>query len=143
MNSKPLKPTPSKSLVVVQKKEQSPNSGESTKSASALPDKTKPAYSLSMRDDLIDRKVKTEKQKEWIHYWESQTTDVKGVMDGHDDVSKEDLDFSLKVFHRYKQRMPCNLNALDCGAGIGRITSNILIHHFQKTDLIEPAKNLI
>ena len=36
---------------------------------------------------------------------------------------------------------PCQ--ALDCGAGIGRVTKGLLAKYFERTDLIEPAQNLI
>lgn len=32
---------------------------------------------------------------------------------------------------------PCKTFALDCGAGIGRITKNLLINYFKHVDLIE------
>jgi protein N-terminal methyltransferase len=35
--------------------------------------------------------------------------------------------------------MPQKLRALDCGAGVGRITKEILIKYFKKVDLIEPV----
>lgn len=35
---------------------------------------------------------------------------------------------------------PSNLRALDCGAGIGRITKHLLVKHFAKVDLVEQNK---
>ena len=35
---------------------------------------------------------------------------------------------------------PSNLRALDCGAGIGRITKHLLTRHFSKVDLVEQNK---
>ena len=35
------------------------------------------------------------------------------------------------------------LAALDCGAGIGRISEELLLHHFQQVDLIEPSAHLL
>jgi phospholipid N-methyltransferase len=35
--------------------------------------------------------------------------------------------------------MPQNLRALDLGAGVGRITKEILIKYFRKVDLVEPV----
>ena len=35
------------------------------------------------------------------------------------------------------------LAALDCGAGIGRISEELLLHHFQEVDLIEPSAHLL
>ena len=39
--------------------------------------------------------------------------------------------------------MPRQVRALDCGAGVGRVTQEILIKFFDFIDLIEPAKNFI
>jgi protein N-terminal methyltransferase len=36
-----------------------------------------------------------------------------------------------------------NLVALDCGAGVGRVTNEFLIHYFQEVDLLEPSKPLL
>ena len=35
---------------------------------------------------------------------------------------------------------PSNLRALDCGAGIGRITKHLLTKHFNHVDLVEQNK---
>lgn len=29
--------------------------------------------------------------------------------------------------------------ALDCGAGVGRVSEQLLLHHFQEVDLVEPS----
>ena len=31
----------------------------------------------------------------------------------------------------------------DCGAGVGRVTEQLLLHHFATVDLIEPSQHLI
>lgn len=31
------------------------------------------------------------------------------------------------------------LVALDCGAGVGRVSEQLLLHHFQEVDLVEPS----
>ena len=31
----------------------------------------------------------------------------------------------------------------DCGAGVGRVSENLLLHHFQEVDLIEPSHHYI
>ena len=35
---------------------------------------------------------------------------------------------------------PSNLKAIDCGAGIGRITKHLLVKHFSEVDLVEQNK---
>ena len=36
-----------------------------------------------------------------------------------------------------------NMTNADCGAGVGRVTEQLLLHHFATVDLIEPSKHLI
>ena len=31
----------------------------------------------------------------------------------------------------------------DCGAGVGRVSQNLLLHHFQEVDLVEPSHHYI
>lgn len=41
----------------------------------------------------------------------------------------------------------CKLNAAyvgaDCGAGVGRVSQHLLLHHFQEVDLVEPSHHYI
>jgi hypothetical protein len=32
-----------------------------------------------------------------------------------------------------------DINFADCGAGIGRVTAELLLHYFQEVDLVEPS----
>ena len=43
----------------------------------------------------------------------------------------------------YKSHMPSLKLALDCGAGIGRVTKTVLKDYFAKVDLLEPSKKQI
>lgn len=40
------------------------------------------------------------------------------------------------------ERPPSFLDA-DCGAGVGRITKNLLLKHFNEVDLLEPARHFL
>ncbi len=31
----------------------------------------------------------------------------------------------------------------DCGAGVGRVTEQLLLHHFQEVDMLEPSRHLL
>ncbi len=31
----------------------------------------------------------------------------------------------------------------DCGAGVGRVSQNLLLHHFQEVDVVEPSHHYI
>lgn len=36
-----------------------------------------------------------------------------------------------------------SLTAVDCGAGVGRVSEQLLLHHFNTVDLLEPSKHLL
>ena len=38
---------------------------------------------------------------------------------------------------------PSNVKALDCGAGIGRISKHLLVKHFSSVDLVEQDKKFL
>lgn len=68
---------------------------------------------------------------------------MSGVLLGADQYNQEELQFSEKVFKIFKKKLPQKSLALDCGAGVGRVTEAILVKHFDQVDLIEPAKNML
>lgn len=72
-------------------------------------------------------------------YWSEVPPTVDGVLGGFGFISSVDIKGSqdfLKLLFKMKDP-PSRETALDCGAGIGRITKNLLLHHFQKIDLVE------
>ena len=50
-----------------------------------------------------------------------------------------DIDTSANFVDQFKTRFEHN-RALDCGAGIGRVTKHLLLPRFAKVDVIEPSK---
>ena len=44
-----------------------------------------------------------------------------------------------------KSRQPCaqHLSIADCGAGVGRVSEHLLLHHFAEVDLVEPSRHLL
>ncbi|CBZ52513.1 Methyltransferase like 11A, related [Neospora caninum Liverpool] len=91
-----------------------------------------------------------EKKPSWYSrardYWEKKEASVTGMLDGYDAVSAVDLEASLcfldkiKALPAYKGGS-CQFNyALDCGAGIGRVTKGCLLHRFQQVDMVEPIE---
>ena len=55
-------------------------------------------------------------------FWEDQTADNNGVFLGFEFLHEEDIKFSRDVFNRYKHKLPSFNSALDCAAGVGRVT---------------------
>ena len=49
-----------------------------------------------------------------------------------------DIDTSAGVLDKFKDKFGHG-RALDCGAGMGRVTKHLLVPRFEKVDLIEPS----
>jgi protein N-terminal methyltransferase len=58
---------------------------------------------------------------------------------GYGKVHHTDIDTSSSFIDQFKDRFAHN-RALDCGAGMGRVTKHLLLPRFKKVDLIEPSK---
>lgn len=100
-------------------------------------------FSISSKaapDSQIDRKAA-------IAYWSSTEPTVNGVLGGYPQVSRVDLqgssNFLAKLRRQSKQFPPgAKLQrAVDCGAGIGRITAGFLINVAETVDIVEPVKS--
>lgn len=78
-------------------------------------------------------------------YWEAREASVDGVLGGYPETSAPDLRESKRFLELIKKapKAPGFGHVLDCGAGIGRVTSGLLLHHFQQADLVEPNKRLL
>ncbi|PFH32758.1 putative protein c9orf32 [Besnoitia besnoiti] len=91
-----------------------------------------------------------EKKPQWYsgarEYWAQKEASVSGMLDGYDAVSSVDLEASLCFLEKIKTFPPfkggsCNFAyALDCGAGIGRVTKGCLLHKFDEVDMVEPME---
>eukprot|EP01132_Coremiostelium_polycephalum_P007553 gene7553-9287_t len=103
-------------------------------------------------DDLwvkeLDKEAQNSSENKWYHladeYWKSVDATVDGMLGGLShiadiDVSTSKLFLSQFIQGKIKGREPMKLNrALDCGAGIGRVTKTFLIPMgFQSVDLVE------
>lgn len=78
-------------------------------------------------------------------YWEARDATVDGVLGGYPETSGPDLRESRR-FLELLQKTPGARRferVLDCGAGIGRVTSGLLLDVFERVDLAEPNKKLI
>lgn len=89
-------------------------------------------------------------EKEWyqrsLHFWLKQDATDAGVLDGHVDTSPLDLKESADFLDALRcQRFPGKFSsALDCGAGVGRITQGLLLDRVtDAVDLLEPCGHLL
>ncbi|XP_053602494.1 N-terminal Xaa-Pro-Lys N-methyltransferase 1-A-like [Plodia interpunctella] len=80
-----------------------------------------------------------------LEYWADIPPTIDGVLGGFGYISQVDVQGStlfLKALFS-SRNPPSTQTALDCGAGIGRITKHVLIPHFNKVDVIEPDEKFI
>ncbi|KAH7442338.1 hypothetical protein KP509_03G083400, partial [Ceratopteris richardii] len=93
------------------------------------------------------------KKREWydkgVAYWERVEASVNGVLGGYGHVNERDIAasdrFLLDVFNGMSADFSKSkhLVALDCGAGVGRVTRDLLIRHFHEVDLVEPVPHFL
>lgn len=122
-----------------------------------------------MADSLSNTSVDSQMQSQvQLDYWNSQTPDVNGMLGGYPQVSRIDLqgskNFIAKVRRTQHSRSPSSLTptvspslangkarsvptrpgkyrrVVDCGAGIGRITSGLLVNLAEVVDVVEPIQ---
>lgn len=76
-------------------------------------------------------------------YWSKITPTVDGMLGGFGRITFIDIRSSISFLQKLYKIKPCpgKEYALDCGAGIGRVTKNLLIPHFEKVDMVEQDKN--
>jgi len=76
-------------------------------------------------------------------YWGEVESSVDGMLGGFSQLSQPDVAGSRKFMQQLKRRqgqgIPAEYSlALDCGAGIGRVSKDFLLSLFQHVDLVEP-----
>lgn len=78
-------------------------------------------------------------------YWSDIPATVDGVLGGFGFISDIDIEGSRIFLESLLScnKAPCTDLALDCGAGIGRITKNLLLPYFQLVDVVEPDSKFI
>ncbi|XP_059622904.1 N-terminal Xaa-Pro-Lys N-methyltransferase 1 [Phlebotomus argentipes] len=91
---------------------------------------TKLSLSASGQEDFYERAKK---------YWSSVPPTIDGILGGFAEISPRDIQSSSQLLghiFRLKPR-PGRSRALDCGAGIGRVTKHLLLRSFDTVDLVE------
>ena len=72
-------------------------------------------------------------------YWDAQPATVDGVLGGYGHLSKMEAIYSLKVFENHVALLPGTKRAFEVGAGIGRISKEILKHAFEEIDILDQS----
>ncbi|XP_068104588.1 N-terminal Xaa-Pro-Lys N-methyltransferase 1 isoform X2 [Hyperolius riggenbachi] len=73
-------------------------------------------------------------------YWKNVPPTVDGMLGGYGHISSIDLSGSKKFLQRFLKDGPHKIGtsyALDCGAGIGRITKRLLLPIFKNVDMVD------
>lgn len=76
-----------------------------------------------------------------LAYWEKTPATVSGVLGGMDHINARDLKAS-KAFIESIESVQ-RTRALDCGAGIGRISKALLMPMFATVDILEPVEHMV
>lgn len=78
-----------------------------------------------------------------VEYWDSLEATDDAVMGGYSHMSGVDARDSCAFLRRSLRALGRSsaggLVALDCGAGVGRVTEETLLNFFSEIDLVEPA----
>eukprot|EP00892_Ulva_mutabilis_P012546 jgi/Ulvmu1/9664/UM055_0001.1 len=86
--------------------------------------------------------------KKAVEYWDRQEASYDGVLGGFGFVSDVDIRDSTVLLRRVFKKTLAeqesrDLCALDAGAGVGRVTEQLLLHYFGTVDLLEPSAHLL
>ena len=69
-------------------------------------------------------------------YWSTIEPSIDGMLGGLAELDDSDSKFSLKMIDKFQQDKNTKY-ALDVGAGIGRVSKNVLLKRYNMVDLLE------
>lgn len=78
-------------------------------------------------------------------YWSQIAPTIDGMLGGLSVIDSTDVQGSFRFLNELFKMKPApnTFRALDCGAGVGRVTKNLLIKHFKCVDLVEQDENFV
>nr|KAF6434073.1 N-terminal Xaa-Pro-Lys N-methyltransferase 1 [Molossus molossus] len=79
-------------------------------------------------------------------YWKEVPPTVDGMLGGYGHISSIDINSSRKFLQRFLREGPNKTGtscALDCGAGIGRITKRLLLPLFRVVDMVDVTEDFL
>ena len=77
-------------------------------------------------------------------HWENCESTIKGVLGGNDQVHLIDVKASSELIEGLIFSKKINTKrVLDVGAGIGRVTENVLVNYFEECDLVEQDEKYV
>lgn len=102
-----------------------------------------PNSSETSAEEMMQRKnFYTDAEK----YWERIPATVNGVMGGFQKLSAKDTSASRKLILSFTEGPEASISnnrALDCGAGIGRVSKHLLLPLFKEVDLVEMNQSFL
>lgn len=113
----------------------------STASSSAVA--ASPAAVSASDDHFWWHVSETEWYEQTIKHW-SQQSGLDGVLGGCSEIDEIDAGASLQFLSESRLQLPRDgLRALECGAGVGRVTSSVLLRACETVHLVEVSPPLI
>lgn len=89
-------------------------------------------------NEIVDTEFNSE---DWYgkstKYWENQSASIDGMLGGLGDLDGLDVETSRGFLEHVLPESATNGIALDCGAGIGRVTRHLLLPMFGRVDMLE------
>jgi hypothetical protein len=129
------------------------SSASAAPAASAVPGSDADGTKFKTAEELWQQERGKGLQQNWygsaISYWSTVPATVDGVLGGFGQVSPVDLQESAAFLEALAQQ-GCSTaagahgsRAVDCGAGVGRITAGLLMHRFARVDVVEPVPHFL
>nr|KAF6315056.1 N-terminal Xaa-Pro-Lys N-methyltransferase 1 [Myotis myotis] len=99
-------------------------------------------------DSMASKVIEDEKQfySKAKAYWKDVPPTVDGMLGGYGHISSIDINSSRKFLQRFLREGPNPTGtscALDCGAGIGRITKRLLLPLFRAVDMVDVTEDFL
>lgn len=86
-------------------------------------------------------------RNEWYgkgtEYWNTVDDTISGMLDGNVEAGRVDLQYTEEIIKKYQQRKMGNIRCADTGAGIGRISNEVLCRYFKELHLVEPVEKFL
>ncbi|CAB3401075.1 unnamed protein product [Caenorhabditis bovis] len=78
-------------------------------------------------------------------YWSRSSQDVNGMLGGFSQLHEPDVAMSKNFINNLKKKNIATSfeTCLDCGAGIGRVTKNVLMPFYKTVDMVDVIEELI
>lgn len=78
-------------------------------------------------------------------HWQTQEANLNGILGGYPETNGPDLRESRRFLEQLgtMAAAPGRGSAMDCGAGIGRVTGGLLVHLFDRVDVVEQDERLL